>query len=413
MNAKQADVIILDDDPEIGELFSNICEIISLSCQRYTDPELFLEGHCSAGQILVMDLNMPGIDGLQVLRKLADKEVKCPTILTSGLGERILSSSRKVAESHGIHIIGFLPKPFSIKESMTLLQQAKVDLEERSLARVPVAGDAGRKLPPPEFTEQQIYQGLQLQQFLLHFQPQLDLTESRIFSCEALVRWQHPEYGLLYPDAFIQQVEKSDFVDEFTWYTFSEACKAIRQFEQAGLDIRVSVNMPPELVVASSIDRLEEILDLYKVPSNKVVIEITERGVMDDLTDATEVLTRMSMKGLQIAIDDFGTGNSSLKQLEMIPFKELKIDSSFVIRGLESGTRAIISNTAKLAHALDMHVVVEGVETKEMLDYVRSLNCEYVQGYFISRPVDSASFISFVQNYHANEHCLADVMARH
>ena len=230
------------------------------------------------------------------------------------------------------------------------------------------------------------------------YQPLLDLTAGRITGLEALVRWEHPEHGLLSPAAFLDIAERSSLVRPLTGRVLDLALSQLRDWRDAGLDLTVSVNVSarvltdhlfPEIVAAA--------LARHEIPADRLRLEVTESVLMADPRFSRMMLGDLHRSGVGIAIDDFGTGYSSLAYLAELPVSEVKIDRSFV-RHMADGTRtgAVVPSTIDLGHHLGLQVVAEGVEDPGTLEHLRGLGCDLAQGFHIARPMPAASVTSLL-----------------
>lgn len=226
------------------------------------------------------------------------------------------------------------------------------------------------------------------------FQPQLALPSGEIHGAEALVRWTHPELGPLRPDEFIPAAEQADTIVVLTRHVLATAVRECKRWEAFGHELNVSVNI-------STRDLVDELLPGYvaqllkeaRLPAERLTLEVTESAVMDNKTQAIKVLNRLRETGVRTALDDFGTGHSSLAQLRDLPLNELKIDKAFVMSLDESELdRAIVQSTIDLAHTMDLEVVAEGVENENIVRQLSQLNCEFAQGYFVSKPLSAQAF---------------------
>ena len=235
----------------------------------------------------------------------------------------------------------------------------------------------------------QIRDAIDAHEFVLHYQPKLDLRTSAVVGVEALVRWQHPDLGLLAPGRFIALVERSVHEAAFTAHVVACALAQVRRWRDAGLDIQVSVNVPANGLHAPGFaDKLAGLLAEHGVPAAALELEITESTIMADRARATTVLRTLSGMGIRLAIDDFGTGYSSLAYLKQLPVHTLKIDRSFVMNmATDEDDEKIVRSTVGLAKNLGLQTVAEGIEDPVALDVLRDLGCELGQGYYIGRPV--------------------------
>jgi len=230
-------------------------------------------------------------------------------------------------------------------------------------------------------------------EFVTHYQPIVDLEEGRISGFEALVRWRHPERGLVYPQEFISVAEETGMIVPLGWSVIREACAQMSKWRQRApeQDLSLSVNLSPrQFAQPDLIERLLEVLQDTGMDPTKLSLEIIESLIMDDAESAIAKLGKLRDLGLQLHLDDFGTGYSSLSYLHKLPTHTIKIDRSFISRmtGAE-GPDKIVETIVSLAQGLGMHVAAEGLETQEQFLKLRKLECEYGQGYYFSKPVDS------------------------
>ncbi len=232
------------------------------------------------------------------------------------------------------------------------------------------------------------------QQFVLHYQPKIDVRTGATFGAEALVRWEHPTRGLLYPDAFLPIVEQSGLMNALTKLVLEAAVGQLATWHESGLDISVAVNLSAsDLLDESLAERIAGLLAEHGVPASALELEITESVIMIDPERAREVLGALRRLGLRIAIDDYGTGYCALAYLRDLPIDELKIDRSFIAHvTTDRRSAAIVRSTIELGHALDLKVVAEGVEHQQALDALADFGCDYAQGYHFSRPLPADAF---------------------
>lgn len=225
-------------------------------------------------------------------------------------------------------------------------------------------------------------------QLVLHYQPKIDLVSGATTGFEALVRWQHPDQGLLFPDSFIDLVEMSEVLHSFTRAVINIAVKDKKQLNAMGYRQPVAINLSARnLIDASCYEALLAALKDANLSAGEIEVELTESALMYDPKNAVELLKRFKQSGINIAVDDFGTGYSSLSYLRQFPVSALKIDREFVKEMLDnSQDRAIVKSTVALAHSLDLKVIAEGVENDEVLDLLKSMNCDQAQGFGICRP---------------------------
>jgi diguanylate cyclase (GGDEF)-like protein len=233
---------------------------------------------------------------------------------------------------------------------------------------------------------------LERDELVLHYQPKADLRSGEIRSVEALVRWQHPDQGLLGPGEFIPLAERTGLIHPLTHWVLDAALDQAAQWQRAGLPLSVAVNISTRCLLDPAFpDQVTGQLATWQIPPDRLVLEITESAVMADPTRALEVLGRLHSLGVGLAVDDFGTGYSSMAYLKELPVDELKIDRSFVSQMATSPSDAVIvRSTIDLGHNLGLHVVAEGVETQHAWQELTALGCDMAQGYYLGRPMPAA-----------------------
>lgn len=247
--------------------------------------------------------------------------------------------------------------------------------------------------------EGRILRALENGEFHVYFQPRVDLTSGRIVSAEALVRWHHPERGVLMPGAFIEIAEQSAIIVALGEVVLAKVLAFCRRALDLGLDPHVSVNVSSiEFTMLGFVERLRESVAAAAIAPSAIEFEIKESVIASDVTHAMEVIEAFSREGFQISLDDFGTGHSSLNRLTELPVDVIKLDQRF-LWGASVGAdgRKILEAVVALTSAIGAELVVEGAETNEQLDLLRSIGVQYVQGFAFSPAVDEETFLSFLQ----------------
>jgi len=236
-------------------------------------------------------------------------------------------------------------------------------------------------------------------QLVLHYQPKVDAHSGQLLGVEALVRWQHPEHGLIPPGDFIPLAERTGLISPLTTYVLDAALRQCHQWRQAGHELAIAVNVSARSLLDLAFpNQVASLLARWEVPARLLMVEITESTIMADPTHALEILGRLNTMGVQIAIDDFGTGYSSMAHLKTLPIQELKVDRSFVSQ-MTSSTRdaVIVRSTVDLGRNLGLRVVAEGVEDVLTSQELDALGCDAIQGYYISRPVPPDDLINWLE----------------
>jgi diguanylate cyclase (GGDEF)-like protein len=244
----------------------------------------------------------------------------------------------------------------------------------------------------------QLRKALEDGQVILHYQPKVDLENGTIVGAEALVRWQHPDRGLIPPADFVPMAERTGLIRPLSRYVLDHALRQCGEWRDAGLDLTVSVNLSARNLLDPSLpDDVTRLLTKWGIPESLLELEITESTIMIDPKLAMEVLARLHAMGIGLSIDDFGTGYSSLVYLKELPVDELKIDRTFVARmSSNRGDAFIVRSTIDLAHNLQLKVVAEGVEDQDTMDELTRLGCNTAQGFHLSRPLPPAQFASWL-----------------
>jgi len=230
-------------------------------------------------------------------------------------------------------------------------------------------------------------------EFRVYYQPQINAATGGIIGVEALIRWHHPERGIIYPSEFIPLAEETKLIVDISEWVLKTACAEVKSWIDAGhSDIRLAVNFSPSQVEHPRfVNMLFKQLKEYNFPPENLEIELTENVIMNDLEHMIQKLSKLADHGITIAIDDFGTGYSSLNYLHKLPIHTLKVDQSFVHDIQNADNEACIVNAiVAMAHGLKLNIVAEGVETANQLEYLKSLGCHEIQGFFFgkARPAD-------------------------
>jgi diguanylate cyclase (GGDEF)-like protein len=288
--------------------------------------------------------------------------------------------------------IGIAVGPGHASSAEELLQMADLAMYAAKRRRAGVAvydevrdGEGRHRLE----LAQQLREGIARGELVLHFQPKIGLDNDRVVGVEALVRWMHPQRGLLYPDAFIDVAESSGLMGDLTLEVLDLALAQCRAWQEDGQVLSMAVNVSPSNLVDDRFpDEVAERLSAHGLSASALVLEVTESLLMEDRERAVSVLGRLRAAGVGIAIDDYGTGYSSLAYLAELPVTELKLDRSFVAGMMDSPRNsAIVTSTLQLSHALGLVLVAEGAEDQATVDALVDLGCDQVQGYHLSRPL--------------------------
>ncbi|NOR20013.1 MAG: EAL domain-containing protein [Xanthomonadales bacterium] len=240
-----------------------------------------------------------------------------------------------------------------------------------------------------------MHQALKNDEFELVYQPKVDCMSGRLIAAEALIRWHHPQRGLVVPNDFISIAEETGIISDIGEWVIREACRQTREWIDAGLPkIRIAINVSPiQFRKDNMAHKVASILKSFQLPADSIELEVTEGAVMENTEASIKKLQDLDDMGIRLSIDDFGTGYSSLSYLGRLPIHALKIDQSFIMDMThDKNARAIVSSTIFLAHKLGLYVVAEGVETEEQMEILQEWHCDELQGFLISKPLYTARF---------------------
>ena len=340
---------------------------------------------------MTLDLALGERDGIEILRLAAELKLNTmPIVIVSGLEERFMTMTRRIAEALDLSITACLTKPLGLDEVRRALEMPAPPRK---------AADGGAFLPAID--RERVVKGLQQNEFFVEFQPKVDLRTRRVVGCEALARWRTADFGLVSPGEFIPRVEQFGLTPELTYAMLEAAIADGSKIIRNRADFTIAVNVSGSLMSDLSLpERIETVLRQYSVAPACLIVEVTESVAMSDIERAMDILLRLRIKGINAAIDDFGTGFSSLTALARFPFNELKIDQSFSARcGIDADMMKIVDASIALGHAFGMKVVAEGVDRAETETILRKAGCDIGQGHFFARAMDVVGFTRWMRHW--------------
>lgn len=342
--------------------------------------------------LAVVDLEMPGMDGIELIQNLQQRSINMPLIVASSREASLLQSVENMIQALGMHVIGALQKPLNGQR----LGDALKDFQPRH-SRV-----TNSPAPVLSISEEDLSAALANGHIIPYFQPKVDVQTGILKGVEALARWQHPERGMIAPDQFISLAEQCGLIHDLTISMMDQSMAQAAVWNSRGLAIKVAVNLSPlSLEQPGFMEKIVALSDRHALPADRVVVEITEGSVVANKGNSLGMLARLRLKGFGLSIDDYGTGFSSMQQLARIPFTELKIDRSFVDKAHErKNLRVILQSALDMAQRLDLVTVAEGVETIEDWRILQEFGCNIAQGYLIAKPMPANDLPVWLKGHH-------------
>jgi EAL domain-containing protein (putative c-di-GMP-specific phosphodiesterase class I) len=374
-------LLVVDDDPALGRLIKDAAERVGYEVIVTKNPSAVMDkARTWSPTVIMLDLGMPGTDGIQLLRGLGENGCAAEVILISGADDKVLESAMQLGRGRGLKMGGVLERPVqsaALLKFLARFQAAKILLAD-DLAQAITAG-----------------------QLFLQYQLKLDCRAARMIGVEALVRWRHPVLGVIQPDQFIPLAEENELIHDLTDWVVAAAAKqmAIWQVDNPALEVAVNISAK-DVQDLTLPDRLDKFCRSAGIECASMTLELTETGAMREALQMMDVLTRLRLKGFKLSIDDFGTGFSSLVQLQKMPFSEVKIDRSFVMHMMnDESCKIIVEILIDLANKLGLKSVAEGVEDEAALRCLIEAGCDVAQGFHLSRPINAKGIPAFIAEY--------------
>src|SRR5262245_14199421 len=366
----------------------------ALEVLEAADGRIALEVFHQAGHavdIIVSDLDMPEMDGMEFIRHVGEAGAQVSVILSSALDRHLIASVETMTTAYGMNLLGAIEKPATPQKLRDLIARHGIVPARRK-------GAQAAAIPTAE-----VIAGLRAGQFEPFFQPKVEMATGTVVGAEALARWRHPERGIVAAGAFVGVLEAAGLADALTWVMLEKSAAAARVWQEQGLAASVSVNLSlASLSDPSLAERITDTVRRESLDARAMVLEITETAAMSDVGRSLENLARLRVKGFGLSIDDYGTGYSSMQQLARIPFTELKLDQSFVTNCADNVQhQAIIESSLDMARRLRLKTVAEGVETLADWNFLRELGCGAGQGYFIAEPLPLGELLRWAREWRA------------
>lgn len=345
----------------------------------------------SPPSLLIVDLEMPGMDGVELIQQLHLRQIHVPLVIASNRESVLLASVETMIHALGMQVLGALQKPLSEGKILDAL---------RSFGHQPLL--ASQNCDIPLIDESDLVAAIRNRDVLVHYQPKVDIRTGMLKGVEALARWQHPQHGLIEPGHFIALAEQSGLIHDMSFAVLEQAMAQTVLWNERGFSLKVAVNLSPlSLEEPNFGQQVSDLLQRYGLPAEQIVLEITESSVATNLGRMLATLARFRLKGFGLSIDDYGTGFSSMQQLVRIPFTELKIDRAFVHGAhARKNLRVILQSALDMAKRLELVTVAEGIETMEDWRLLQESGCMIGQGYLIAKPMPANELPLWLKGHH-------------
>jgi len=386
-------ILIVDDDAFSLKLLARQLQHLGYSkiiLQEYARSALaYLKRNINGINLLIIDLQMPEMDGIEFLRQVAQLDYIGHVLLISGEDSRILQTAEKLALAHKLNVLGSLQKPVSPEQLQQIIAGIVATIVKKTRSSQTI------------YNKAELWRAITAGELVNYYQPKVRITTGEVIGVETLVRWRHPEDGLIFPDQFIPAAEEHDLMDELTRKVLSAALGDVGYWQETILPLHVAVNISiKNLNDVEFPDIVAGLASKAGVSAANLILEVTETQLMTDRIVPLDILTRLRLKRISLSIDDFGTGHSSLAQLRDVPFDELKMDRGFV-HGAHANSllQAIVEANQEMARKLNMRTVAEGVEDKADWDFLRKSGCDFAQGYLIAKPMPAADLPDWISTW--------------
>ncbi len=373
-------IVAVDDDRRILRVLKRACESVGYEVHSVLDAEFFESSFRVFEPALVfLDLNMRNIDGVELLRFIAEERRDTSVIVTSGVDERLLLAAHSLGLSLGLRMLEPIRKPLMVAD---VRQRLKAFRDQPTAA------------PPASIGAGELREALEQGHLDVCYQPMVNLNTRAVVCAEALARLCPPGAAEMAPEQFIPVAEHCGLIETLTFQVLERALSDLATWNPMAPGLQVAVNVSPMLLGDITLpDRIAGMLAASGVQPERLVLEVTETSAPDDRQRMADTLSRLRLKGIRLALDDFGTGFCSLGQLYEFPYETLKLDKKFAMRAENNAdAAAMIRSSLELARSVGLTVVAEGIQTEDTLRWLGRLGCDVGQGFHISPPLASIAF---------------------
>ena len=384
MKCEKARLLIIDDEAAVRNVLVEFLTPSYYCAAADSAAEALALLASQPFDLIVSDINMPQMSGLEMMSHIAETSPDSLIIMISG--QRTIEFAIDAMRAGAFD---YITKPFDLAEVKAAVDRALGHLTRTRNRSVTVRETSASR---------DLRHALEREELLVYYQPKITIGTGEVTGVEALVRWQHPHFGMLSPSEFIPAAEESGLIVEVGDFVLRSACAQLKRWHEAGATgLNVAVNVSPkQFKEGRLLEVVMEALNETKLDAQNLHIELTETSMIEDADCVLRVLTKLRETGVRVAIDDFGTGYSSLSYLKRLPIDFLKLDQSFVAGATTNpDDAALVMAIITLAHNLRLRVIAEGIETEEQLKFLKLLRCDEGQGYLFGRPAP-ADFMPFL-----------------
>lgn len=382
-------ILVVDDDPTqcaiLGVYFDSLNVPRVEFAQDGVEAKQIVSQHFDSIDLIVTDLNMPKLDGIELIRDLKRVGYTGKLVLISSLDPQLLENAGNLANMHGLHYAGSIVKPLTKGALDAVLNnEVTVSADQRSASKASEVAE--------------ISAAIRNREIVPFYQPKLDLVSGEVKGAEALARWVRPDGEIVPPSSFIPVAEENGLIEALTYSMFDQVTHAMGHALSKQEKFTVAINVPPKIMQDLEFpNRVLSRLAELEVGHQNICFEVTETGLTGFDAGTLEVMSRLRVNGFGLAIDDFGTGASNISNLRQFPYTQLKIDQSFVFSLLnDKFSSETVKTSILLARQLGLCIVAEGVEDQATLQALKQLGVDEAQGYLIAKPMRIENLVSFL-----------------
>jgi EAL domain-containing protein (putative c-di-GMP-specific phosphodiesterase class I)/FixJ family two-component response regulator len=394
MNKQDVNTIIVDDSKSIRVVLDAILDQLGVHniahCGTGLEALAMINARPNYYQLLFVDLNMPEMDGMELIRHLGNQDFKGSIVIISGMEIRVINLAADIARQNKVHLIGNIVKPIKVDELQHILTKFHYLNEHRNVAQMPLS-------------KAELEKAISEQRIIPYYQPKVDSNTNEVHSIEVLARIDNPGHGdSILPIRFIKCAEDNDLIDTLTFQLLTKSIQDYKEMQECfGHSLTLAFNLSPVQLEDLEIpNKLDALFSQYNITPQQIVVEVTEEWALQS-SNQLETLNRLRIKGYGVSLDDFGTGFTNVTQLKSLPFSEIKIDRSFITNIQQDYFSQVIVNTLiDITKKYHYELVAEGIESHEEYEYLKSLNARMLlQGYLLSKPKPKNELIRWYHNW--------------